>query len=91
MGTAKDNTVSALTGLRNIGPKSAAWLQAIGVSSLQDIRAMGPISIYVTLKAQGYPVSLNLVYALEGAIRDLPWTALPEKVKQSLKRSLQQV
>lgn len=80
------NTSQPLTELRNIGPKSAAWLQAIGIRSLADVRTIGSVAIYQTLKAQGYPVSLNLVYALEGAVRDLPWNQLP----LALRRDLQQ-
>jgi DNA transformation protein and related proteins len=79
----------SLTQLKNLGPKSTKWLNAIGVYTLDDLREMGAIDCCRILKAQGYPVSLNLAYAIEGALRDLHWTKLPESVKQQLKTALQ--
>ncbi|HEX5636461.1 MAG TPA: TfoX/Sxy family protein [Gammaproteobacteria bacterium] len=79
----------SLTQLKNLGPKSTQWLNAIGVYTLDDLREMGAIDCCRILKAQGYPVSLNLAYAIEGALRDLHWTKLPESVKQQLKTALQ--
>ena len=33
-------------------------------------------------------MSLNLAYAIEGAIRNIHWTKIPEDIKQSLKAAL---
>ena len=49
---------------------------------------MGAIDCCKILKAQGYPVSLNLAYAIEGALRDIHWTKIPADVKQALKHAL---
>lgn len=77
-----------ITDLKNIGPKSAQWLNAIGVHNLQDLRDMGAVDCYRILKSQGYPASLNLVYAIEAALRNLHWTKLPSAVKQQLKNAV---
>jgi DNA transformation protein and related proteins len=77
-----------LSKLKNIGQKSEQWLNAIGVHSLTDLRDMGAIDCCIILKAQGYPVSLNLAYAIEGALRDIHWTKIPADTKQSLKNAL---
>ena len=54
--------------LRNIGPKSAAQLRQVGVRTLDDLRALGSLEAFVKLKRAGFKPSLNLLYALEGAI-----------------------
>ncbi len=71
--------------LRNLGPTSLRWLQAIGVRTHADIAQLGSVSIYRLLKSHGYPATLNLVYALEGARRDVEWNRLPASLKRQLK------
>jgi len=78
-----------LSELKNIGPKSKQWLNAIGVYSLKDLKDMGAVDCCRILKAQGYPASLNLAYAIEGAIHDIHWTKIPTDVKQALKNALE--
>ncbi len=75
---------SELETLLNLGPKSASWLAEIGVRTRQDLVARGIVPAYCLLKAQGYPVSLNLLYALYGALHDIPWNKLPPEVKKQL-------
>ena len=79
----------SLTQLKNIGPISTQWLNAIGVYTPDDLREMGAIDCCRILKAQGYPVSLNLAYAIEAALRDIHWTKLPQPIRQQLKTALQ--
>ena len=71
--------------LRNLGPTSLRWLHAIGVRTRTDIAELGPVSIYRLLKLQGYPATLNLVYALEAARRDVEWKRLSPAHKRRLK------
>ena len=33
--------------LRNIGPKSAAWLRQVGLRSEQDLSAIGPVAAFM--------------------------------------------
>ena len=77
--------LSALAGLRNLGPASIQWLTAIGVRNRRDLKLLGSIDAYRLLKSQGYNASLNLVYAIEGALRDCDWKHLPAKLKATLK------
>jgi hypothetical protein len=74
---------------KNIGPVSEAWLRAIGVHTRADLEALGAVETYRLVQQHGFRPSLNLLHALEGAIRDVPWTALPERVKAKLKRETQ--
>jgi DNA transformation protein len=70
--------------LRNIGPKSMAWLRQTGVRSLDDLKAVGALAAYVRVKRAGFKPSLNLLYALEGAILDCHWQDVPEERRSQL-------
>ena len=59
--------------LRNLGPKSRDWLASIGIHSAADLRAVGAVPAYVALKRARGGVSLNLLYALVGALEGMPW------------------
>ena len=70
--------------LRNIGPKSMAWLRQTGVRTLDDLKAVGALSAYVRVKRAGFKPSLNLLYALEGAILDCHWQEIPDLRRSEL-------
>ena len=70
--------------LRNIGPKSMAWLRQTGVRTLDDLKAVGALSAFVRVKRAGFKPSLNLLYALEGAILDCHWQEIPESRRSEL-------
>ena len=76
--------MSALEELLNLGPKSAAWLNAVGVYTLTDIERLGPATVYQRVKDQGYKPSLNLLYALAGAVMTVRWNQLPDEVRSRL-------
>ena len=77
-----DNAVSEL---RNLGPRSVEWLAAIGVTTRADLERLGSVEIYRLLKAKGLPASLNLVWAIEGAIADIDWREVPPGLKAELR------
>ncbi len=70
--------------IRNVGPKSAAWLRQIGVRTLDDLRRVGVVEAFLKVKRAGFRPSLNLLYAMQGALDDCHWAELPETTKQSL-------
>ncbi len=74
----------ALPKLRNIGPKSAAQLRQVGVRTLDDLRVSGSLDAFIKLKRAGFKPSLNLLYALEGALLDCHWQSLPEERRNEL-------
>jgi len=59
--------------LPNVGPKSRAWLAAIGIDTIDDLRRIGPVPAYAALKRSYGGVSLNLLYALVGAVDGMHW------------------
>ncbi|MBP6596242.1 MAG: TfoX/Sxy family protein [Arenimonas sp.] len=70
--------------LRNIGPKSAAWLRQTGIRTQEDLEAVGALAAFVRVKRAGFKPSLNLLYALEGAILGCHWQEIPEDRRSEL-------
>ena len=74
----------AVEKIRNIGPKSMAWLRQTGVRSLADLQAVGALAAFVRIKRAGFRPSLNLLYALEGAILGCHWQEIPDARRAEL-------
>ncbi len=70
--------------IRNVGPKSAAWLRQVGVRTQEDLARLGAVEAFMKVKRAGFRPSLNLLYALEGALVDCHWADLPEERKSAL-------
>ena len=64
--------------LRNIGPKSAAWLRQVGLRTREDLVGVGAVDAFMRVKRAGFKPSLNLLYALEGALLDCHWQEVPD-------------
>lgn len=73
--------------IRNVGPKSAAWLRQVGVRTIEDLRNVGVIETFMKVKRAGFRPSLNLLYAMQGALDDCHWADLPDEVKAGLVQS----
>jgi hypothetical protein len=70
--------------LRNIGPKSAAWLRQVGLRTEEDLVAAGPVDAFMRVRRAGFKPSLNMLYALEGALQDCHWQEVPEARRTEL-------
>ena len=70
--------------LRNIGPKSAAWLRQVGLRTEEDLRATGALEAFMRVKRAGFKPSLNLLYALEGALVGCHWQEVPQERRAEL-------
>jgi DNA transformation protein and related proteins len=70
--------------IRNVGPKSAAWLRQVGVRTQDDLVRLGAVEAFMKVKRAGFKPSLNLLYALEGALADCHWADLPDERKAAL-------
>ncbi|HEY1382046.1 MAG TPA: TfoX/Sxy family protein [Dongiaceae bacterium] len=71
--------------LKNIGPVSVRQLREVGIEDAAALRKLGALAAYRRLK-HAFPreVSLNMLYALEGALRGCHWNCLPPGVKEKL-------
>jgi DNA transformation protein len=73
--------------LLNLGPVTARRLQAVGLHTPVDLERIGSVEAFLRVE-QEFPhdTTLVLLYALEGALQNVPWTALPKGVKADLRR-----
>jgi hypothetical protein len=72
--------------LTNLGRIAARQLAEIGIKSEPDLRAAGAAAAYLKLKDHfGRGVSLNYLYALGGALKDLRWDLMPEADRAALR------
>ena len=79
-----------LSKLPNLGPQSCAWLRAAGIRTRAELERLGSVEAYRRVAAAaGAEVSLNLLYALEGALLDLRWDRLSPAVKANLRERLE--
>lgn len=59
--------------LPNLGPASAAMLTAAGIHDVDALRALCAPAAYVAVRRAGTRPSLNLLWALEGALSGRRW------------------
>lgn len=79
-----------LSDLPNLGPKSHQKLAQAGVTSLAQLRELGAVSAYALVKRSGGRPSLNLLWALEGALTGSPWQEVAREHRTSLLLALDQ-
>ena len=70
--------------LLNLGEKSEHMLAAAGIETVTQLQQLGAVQAYLQVRDSGVPVSLNLLYALEGALTNTHWNRLPTDVRESL-------
>ena len=69
---------------RNLGASSEKMLASIDVRTLQDLIQVGVVETYCLVKAKHEQVSLNLLYALYGAVHDIAWQEISPDIKAQL-------
>ncbi len=69
---------------RNIGPQTQPWLEEISVHTQVDLAALGSVFAWKLIKQRHPEATRVLLYALEGALRDCHWQALPAHIKAQL-------
>ena len=75
--------------LKNIGPEMATKLVNAGINSPEKLRKLGAKKAFLKLYEKGLlfeGYNAAYLYALEGAIRDCDWRAIPEKLKSEYKK-----
>lgn len=78
-----------LNELPNLGPRSVAALAAAGITSLDVLRQLGAVRAYVRTREFSPSVSLNLLWALEGALTGRPWQEVAVADRASLLMALE--
>ncbi|MEJ7928565.1 TfoX/Sxy family protein [Ramlibacter sp. AN1015] len=70
--------------LPNLGAASARMLACAGLRTAGDLRRVGAVAAYVATRHVGAKVSLNLLWALEGALTARPWREVARLHRTSL-------
>lgn len=76
--------------LPNLGPKSQQMLVRAGIRTAEDLRRLGSVAAFSLVKRQASNVSLNLLWALEGALTGMPWQEVAREHRTSLLLALDQ-
>lgn len=79
-----------LSELKNLGPKSQLIMAQVGITSLEHLKAAGSIAAFAMARRHSARVSLNLLWALEGALSGLPWQEVAREHRTSLLLALEQ-
>jgi DNA transformation protein len=83
------DVVASLASLCNLGPKSAQALAKAGITLLEQLKELGSVAAYVKVKRVEPTASLNLLWALEGAISGLHWQVVAKEHRTSLLLALE--
>jgi DNA transformation protein and related proteins len=75
--------------LPNLGPKSQAALCAVGITSIAQLRRLGSVAAYSLAKHHNAGVSLNLLWAIEGALTGVHWQVVAREHRTSLLLALE--
>mgnify|MGYP003531987521 CR=1 FL=1 len=70
--------------LKNIGASTVNILNSIGVRTQRDLQKVGSVQAYRRIRQRGVHVSRALLYAMEGALLDIPWQSLDSALKVQL-------
>lgn len=87
--TPPPHSAAPIASLPNLGPKSQQVMAKAGITSVEQLRKIGSVAAYVRAKRTGANVSLNLLWALEGAISGLHWQEVARDHRTSLLLALE--
>lgn len=91
VGTKPPAAPSDLAALDYLGPRSVEMLGLAGIRSQAQLRELGSVVAYARTKAVCPQVTLNLLWALEGALSQRPWQEVAEHDRASLLMALEDV
>ena len=69
---------------KNLGKYSQKMLAAAGINSEAQLRAMGSAAAFLAVQYAGYKPSLNLLWAMEGALTNRDWKDVAKNDRLSL-------
>jgi DNA transformation protein len=64
-------------------------LAAAGIHSAEQLRALGAVAAFARVRRTDPRASLNLLWALEGALTGLPWQTVAREHRTSLLLALE--
>lgn len=78
--------MTALAELHSLGPVTVQRLREVGIAGVEDLKRIGAANAYRMLRHRfGRAVTLNALYGLDAAIRDVHWRAIDGARKAALR------
>jgi DNA transformation protein len=77
----KDAPIEAL---RKLGPKSGRWLREAGITTIAELKRLGPVVAFRLVKQRQPKASLNLLWAMAAGLKGEDWRELTEAMKKRL-------
>lgn len=77
--------------LPNFGPKSQQMLAQAGIRTIEQLREIGAVRAYVQVKQRTRGASLNLLWAMEGALSGRHWQDVARHDRLRLLLELEEV
>ena len=81
--------MSEITEMRNLGPKCAAALASIGVTTRAQLEELGSVGAFDLVQLQR-PINIVFLYLIEGALQDRIWHDLSETERAELREQVDQ-
>ena len=78
-----------LASLPGLGEKSVQPLHRIGLYTESDLREMGAVAAFYQCQLAGERPSLNMLYAMVGALNRQPWQQVASQQKEALLQQLE--
>lgn len=86
-----NDSATHIADLPNFGPKSQQMLALAGIHTVKQLRELGAVRAYVQVKRAGTNASLNLLWALEGALTGQHWREVAKHERLRLLLELEDV
>ncbi len=77
--------------LPNLGPKSQQMLEQAGIATMPQLQELGAVRAYLRVKRHGGNASLNLLWALEGALSGQHWQVVAKAERLRLLLELEEL
>ena len=86
------NRCHSIASLKNLGPKSEHRLTAVGIADVETLKRLGAANAYHRVATQ-FPndTSLNLLWAIQGALMEIHWHDIPDELKRQLLDELETI
>jgi DNA transformation protein len=75
--------------LPNIGPVLAQELANVGIVTTEDLKKVGSAGALFRIRSTSADGCINMLYALEGAIKGIRWHDLTAEEKAQAKKALE--
>lgn len=79
-----ERNADPLARLPNLGPRSSRMLARAGIHTLGQLQDLGSVAAYLRVRQIDGKASLNLLWALEGALAGMSWREVARARRTSL-------